>query len=162
MKINKDLVIGILAVLLAISITSNVFLSQHSTAESARAAAPQPKVSEGLLPSKIKTGSTYAEAMASDKPAMLVFFADWCGFCRRLAPHIPPAVKKFKKQVNIVMLNNESSENAAIFKEYDVQGFPTVYMVNPKTKAKAQLSNAQFGTDESFFAEIEKQMAAVK
>ena len=74
---------------------------------------------------------SYDKAMKSDKPSLVLFYVDWCGYCQRFAPYMPELKKKYKNKMNMVMVNCEDEKTAEIRKNYEISGFPTVYIVDP-------------------------------
>ena len=72
----------------------------------------------------------------------VVFTADWCPYCRRLAPIIEEIAEEQKNTLDIYYLDID--DEPAIADRYDVMTIPTVYMfvdnkaagnaVNPGTK----------------------------
>jgi len=66
-------------------------------------------------------------------PTLMLFHADWCGHCVRLMPtfdKFSSAVNKEK--INIVKLNADN--NASAVKSFNVEGFPTILLSEPKSR----------------------------
>ena len=76
---------------------------------------------------------------------IVLFYADWCGFCIRFMPIYEELYKNHKNHFNFVKVNVDEKENEALVKKYEIAGFPTVYMVNTKTDKREQLKNENFG-----------------
>ncbi|MBR1617872.1 thioredoxin family protein [bacterium] len=95
-------------------------------------------------------GQTFAKAQAKNKPIIVFFYTDWCGFCQRFVPTFDKVAKnkKIKKKFAIAYVNCEKQENQAIMQEYGVQGFPTVFVIN-EFGEKTQLDNNTFFNDDS-------------
>lgn len=70
------------------------------------------------------TDQTAREAIASGKPVVIDFWAEWCGPCIKLGPTIEELAEKFAGQVEVGKLNIE--ENDEISTEYRVRNIPTV------------------------------------
>jgi thiol-disulfide isomerase/thioredoxin len=66
------------------------------------------------------------EGKESNSPSLVMYYADWCGHCKRAKPLLEAAKGEYKGKVKIVMLNAEDPENASLLKQEDVQGFPTI------------------------------------
>ena len=94
------------------------------------------------LPSEYKTGVSYEKAMKENKLVVIDFYADWCPHCQRLAPIYDEVSKEFKGKVNFVTINSEDAKNQKLMEEYQIQYFPTVYVVNPKTNKKEQIDSS--------------------
>lgn len=97
---------------------------------------------KGAISKKYDNGMTLEKALKKDKPMAVLFYADWCGFCKRFAPLYKELSKDsdLKKEFNFVYVNSEDKKNAAYFQEYQIKGFPTLYLVNQKGE-KVQLPN---------------------
>ncbi len=66
------------------------------------------------------------EGFENDGPALVMYYADWCGHCKRTKPQLEAAKSEYNGKVKIVMLNAEDPENASLLKQEDIQGFPTI------------------------------------
>ena len=61
-----------------------------------------------------------------NSPSLIMYYADWCGHCKRAKPELEAAKSQYNGKVKIIMLNAEDPENASLLKQEDVQGFPTI------------------------------------
>ena len=113
----------------------------------AEAPAPAPaQEGSNKKPSDYHFGIPYEKATANKKKPMIVlFYADWCGFCVRFMPIYEELYKNHKNQFNFVKVNVEDKKYEAAVKKYEIAAFPTVFMVNTKTDKREQLQNADFG-----------------
>jgi thioredoxin len=59
-----------------------------------------------------------------DKPAVVDFYAQWCGPCRKLAPVLEQLQNEFGSQVNFVKIDTDKNINCA--KEYGVSSLPSL------------------------------------
>jgi thioredoxin 1 len=64
------------------------------------------------------------EVLASDKPVLVDFWAEWCGPCRMIAPSLEAIAAQHPEDITIVKLNiDENPETAA---RYGVMSIPTL------------------------------------
>lgn len=64
------------------------------------------------------------EALESDKPVLVDFYADWCGPCKMMAPIIDELAKEYEGSVKIGKLNID--DNPETTKQYRVMSIPTM------------------------------------
>ena len=66
-----------------------------------------------------------------DKPAIIDFYADWCGPCKMMAPIMEDLASDYKDKIYIYKIDTDvEQELAAIFR---IQSLPT-FMLIPMTK----------------------------
>jgi thioredoxin 1 len=63
---------------------------------------------------------------ASDKPVVVDFWAEWCGPCKQMAPHIEAVAAEMRDQVRIVKLNVD--DFPLVGAKYGVRGLPTMLL----------------------------------
>lgn len=96
-------------------------------------------------PSEYKFGVDYNKAVKSKKPMIVLFYADWCGFCIRFMPIYEKLYKAHKNQFNFAKVNVEDPKYRDAVEKYEISAFPTVFMVNTKEDTHEQLMNQDFG-----------------
>lgn len=69
---------------------------------------------------------TAAEAIASNKPVVIDFWAEWCGPCRKMAPVVEELAKEYEGRVIIGKFNIEDDDCEELPSEYGIRSIPTI------------------------------------
>ena len=70
-----------------------------------------------------------AEALESDIPVMVDFYADWCGPCKAMAPMVEQLAEEYAGKVRIGKMNAEDNPDTAA--KYEIMSIPTfVFLKN--------------------------------
>ena len=91
-------------------------------------------------------GKSLNKAMATDKPIIVFFYTDWCGFCQKFAPVFDKITKarKFKSKFAVAYVNCENPDNQRIMQEFQIEGFPTVYVIDNQGRRTKLENNILF------------------
>jgi thioredoxin 1 len=64
--------------------------------------------------------------LQATKPALVDFWASWCGPCRMLAPTIDAVASEMEEQISVFKVNVD--ENPALAKGYKIQSIPALLL----------------------------------
>ena len=67
-----------------------------------------------------------ADVVNSDKPALVDFWAEWCGPCKMIAPFIDEAASEYAGKLSVVKLNVDESPNIAA--KFGIRSIPTLML----------------------------------
>ena len=73
------------------------------------------------------TNENYEALMASDKPVVIDFWAEWCGPCRMIGPIIEGLAEEYKDKVVIGKCDVDANDD--IVAQYRVRNIPTVVFI---------------------------------
>lgn len=74
----------------------------------------------------VSDGDFEQEIIKSDKPALVDFWAPWCGPCRAIGPMLEELAVSYKDQVKIAKMNVD--DNPKIAAVYGVRSIPMLLM----------------------------------
>lgn len=85
-------------------------------------------------------GQSFEKAKLTEKPMIVWFYTDWCRYCQKFAPTFKKVTNKktIKKEYATAYVNAEDPVNEQIVKEYKVEGYPTVYLINKDKKEQLE------------------------
>src|SRR2546428_14079276 len=64
------------------------------------------------------------EVLEADKPAIIDFWAEWCGPCRQIAPIISELASEYGDRVKIVKMDVDKCPNTP--GQYGIRAIPTI------------------------------------
>ena len=67
-----------------------------------------------------------ADVLNSDKPALVDFWAEWCGPCKMIAPILEEAAGEYADKLSVVKLNVDESPNIA--QKFGIRSIPTLML----------------------------------
>ena len=75
------------------------------------------------------TDVNFEEIVASDKPVVIDFWAEWCGPCRMIGPLIEELATEYEGKAIIAKCNVDNNDRIAA--KYSIRNIPTViYLKN--------------------------------
>ncbi|MBI1937130.1 MAG: thioredoxin [Ignavibacteriales bacterium] len=77
-----------------------------------------------MKPATFTDSNFDAEALKSDVPVVVDFWAAWCGPCRMIAPIIEELADEYQGKIKVGKLDVDENQQTAI--KYGVRSIPTV------------------------------------
>ena len=71
------------------------------------------------------------EYISPDKTSLVLFYADWCGHCKKLKPTWKECSEKAKKDgLNMVQINvgEGTDKDKELCEKYEIDGYPTIIL----------------------------------
>ena len=62
-----------------------------------------------------------------DKPAVIDFYADWCGPCKAIAPHLEEIAKEYAGKLYVYKINIDNDPEIA--NAFNIRGIPTMLFI---------------------------------
>lgn len=78
------------------------------------------------MPAQISDNTFESEALKSETPVLVDFWAPWCGPCKAIAPVLEEIAKEFEGKVKIVKMNVD--DNPATPSKYGIRAIPTLIL----------------------------------
>ena len=72
------------------------------------------------------TSEFYKTINKEKKPILVMFYAPWCGHCKRMKPEFALAATRLKGKAVLVGMNVDNPESYDLRSTYNITGFPTV------------------------------------
>ncbi len=72
-----------------------------------------------------------ADVLNSEKPALVDFWAEWCGPCKMIAPILSEAATEYADKMSVVKLNVDESPNVAA--KFGIRSIPTLMLFKDGT-----------------------------
>ncbi|HEX5787659.1 MAG TPA: thioredoxin TrxA [Woeseiaceae bacterium] len=85
-----------------------------------------------------------SDVLASDKPVLLDFWAEWCGPCKMIAPLLDQAADEYADKLSVVKINID--ENPNIPQKFGIRSIPTLMIFKngaPQAQKVGAMSKSQ-------------------
>jgi len=80
----------------------------------------------GHFANEITDSNFQTDVLASDKPALVDFWAEWCGPCRMIAPTVEAIAEDYQDKARVYKMNVD--ENMNVPQQYGIRGIPTLIL----------------------------------
>lgn len=97
-----------------------------------------------LYPSDYKIGLSYQDAIKADKPVLALFYVDWCTYCKNFMPKLRLLDMIYKNKYNAVMINCEDPENKKVVEDFQINSYPTLYIIDYSKDLRIHLDNGNY------------------
>lgn len=88
----------------------------------------------------IKADEFEAKVIKADKPALVDFYADWCGPCKMAAPVLDELADEAGGKYEVIKINVDEAQELA--GEHGVMSIPTVILFNKGQEVDRQIGFA--------------------
>lgn len=77
--------------------------------------------------------------VTNKKPSFVLFYAPWCGHCKKIMPEYQELIRKYNNSNNIQVFRINCDENEKLARDNDIQGYPTIkfYPIGMQNKARS-------------------------
>ena len=123
----QNIIVAIVAVLLAVALFFGQRLQQGNNSLTAQAQAATP----------------IEAALASGRPTLMEFYADWCGSCKAMAPNLAKIKQDYSSKVEFSMLNVDNTKWLPEIEKYRVDGIPHFVFFNQQGQTLGEVIGEQ-------------------
>ncbi len=84
------------------------------------------------------------DVLASDKPVLLDFWAEWCGPCKMIAPLLDEAADEYADKLSVVKINIDENPNTP--QKFGIRSIPTLMIFKdgaPQAQKLGSMSKSQ-------------------
>ncbi|MBQ9245121.1 thioredoxin fold domain-containing protein [bacterium] len=103
--------------------------------------------------------TTYIDETQIEKPKLVLFYVDWCGYCRRFMPIFGEFAQKYNEKYDFVAVNCDNPENKEWVEKYHIKGFPSLFIVDNNFNHSFATHMAAVGDKNILKEELDKYLA---
>ena len=104
------------------------------------------------------TGIVQYQDAQFKKPSAIMFYVDWCTFCRRFMPIFGEAAKNYGDKFEFIVVNCEKPENKKIVEQFNIGGYPSLFIVDKDLDFQYQASSSATESIEAYQKELENHL----
>jgi len=150
-KVIAFLIANLVICALTLIISLVILISPRAEASSNPPKLAKPSA-DALIPSKeYRKFDDYSKAVQDkSKLVAVVFYADWCSYCRRSVPIFLDLAenKELKEMYNFTFVNGDIPGGGVLMRQYGANGYPSLFVLNPENDEKLPVANEIiFGMD---------------
>lgn len=85
-----------------------------------------------------------SDVLASDRPVLLDFWAEWCGPCKMIAPLLDEAADEYGDKLSVVKINIDENPNTP--QKFGIRSIPTLMIFKngaPQAQKLGAMSKSQ-------------------
>lgn len=97
----------------------------------------------------------FSTLSTTKKPSVIMFYVDWCTYCRKFMPVFGEISSQYKDKYNFIAINCDKPENLKYVEEYHIMAFPSLYMYDKEVNHKFSFNMAVTVSDKFFKEELD-------